>query len=75
MIDHLSEIELNMLIHVLCLSLIAGLVFALAVVAFVFDQLDGRSRKMARGIPRMTNPPPPPPRKIINHQSSIINQK
>lgn len=45
MIDHLSQLEKSALIHVICLSLIAGIMFALVVVAFVFDQLDRRSKK------------------------------
>ena len=72
MIDHLSELELNMLIHVLCLSLIAGVVFALVVVAFIFDQLDGRSRKRARGFPISKSASYYRPK---NHQSSIKNNQ
>lgn len=69
MIDQLTNLETNALITVFCLSILAGIVFALAVVAFVFDQLDRRSRKrLKRGFSEYRNPPPPAlPLKKNNH--------
>lgn len=45
MIDHLSQLETNALIEVLCLACVAGMVFALAVVLWLFDLLDNISKR------------------------------
>lgn len=75
MIDHLTNLETNALITVFCISLLAGVMFALAVVAFVFDQLDRRSRRREHGTRRRETgrlERKDGKSSIINHQSSII---
>lgn len=44
----LTEMETNALIEVLCLACIAGMVFALAVVLWLYDLLDNISKRKTR---------------------------
>lgn len=68
MIDNLSGLETKILIHVICLSLIAVLIFALSLVALVFEILNRRSRNKRpdkNRVPRHRNPLAPPQKNTI----------